>query len=104
MGLFAALNPATGKVIGKLSAMHRAVDFRDFLDETDRQSHPQETRRQLDGAGLSLRWPEAARDLQRVATSAPADTKPSPEGGRRLAPPAGLEPAAKRLEGACSIH
>ena len=26
--------------------------------------------------------------------------KPSPKGGRRLAPPAGLEPAAKRLEGA----
>jgi transposase len=29
-GLFAALNTATGKVIGKLSAQHRAVDFRDF--------------------------------------------------------------------------
>src|SRR5205807_5722420 len=28
--LFAALNTATGKVIGKLSAQHRAVDFRDF--------------------------------------------------------------------------
>jgi hypothetical protein len=35
--LFAALNTATGKVIGKLSAQHRAVDFRDFLDEIDRQ-------------------------------------------------------------------
>lgn len=34
--LFAALNTATGKVIGKLSAQHRAVDFRDFLDEIDR--------------------------------------------------------------------
>ena len=30
--LFAALNIATGKVIGKLSAQHRAVDFREFLD------------------------------------------------------------------------
>ncbi|MFE9644905.1 IS630 family transposase [Streptomyces sp. NPDC006365] len=38
--LFAALNTATGKVIGKLSAQHRAVDFRDFLDEIDRQSEP----------------------------------------------------------------
>jgi transposase len=38
--LFAALNTATGKVIGKLSAQHRAVDFRDFLDEIDRQAAP----------------------------------------------------------------
>jgi transposase len=36
--LFAALNIATGKVIGKLSAQHRAVDFRDFLDEIDRHT------------------------------------------------------------------
>jgi transposase len=38
--LFAALNTATGKVIGKLSAQHRAVDFRDFLDQIDRQTDP----------------------------------------------------------------
>jgi hypothetical protein len=38
--LFAALNTATGKVIGKLSAQHRAVDFRDFLDQIDRQVDP----------------------------------------------------------------
>src|SRR5262245_31896961 len=38
--LFAALNTATGKVIGKLSAQHRAVDFRDFLDEIDRKTDP----------------------------------------------------------------
>jgi transposase len=38
--LFAALNTATGKVIGKLSARHRAADFRDFLDEIDRQTDP----------------------------------------------------------------
>jgi transposase len=38
--LFAALNTATGKVIGKTSAQHRAVDFRDFLDEIDRQTEP----------------------------------------------------------------
>jgi transposase len=38
--LFAALNTATGKVIGHLSAQHRAVDFRDFLDEIDRQTEP----------------------------------------------------------------
>src|SRR5215469_2870979 len=37
-GLFAALNIATGKVIGKLSAQHRAVDFRDFLVHIDRQT------------------------------------------------------------------
>ena len=35
--LFAAINTASGKVIGKLSARHRAVDFRDFLAEIDRQ-------------------------------------------------------------------
>jgi DDE superfamily endonuclease len=38
--LFAALNTATGTVTGKLSAQHRAVDFRDFLDEIDRQAEP----------------------------------------------------------------
>ena len=38
--LFAALNTATGKVIGKLSAQHRAIDFRDFLDQIDRQTEP----------------------------------------------------------------
>ena len=38
--LFAALNTATGKVIGQLSAQHRAVDFRDFLDQLDRQTDP----------------------------------------------------------------
>ncbi len=38
--LFAALNIAAGKVIGKLSAQHRAVDFRDFLDQIDRQVDP----------------------------------------------------------------
>ncbi|MFF4934309.1 IS630 family transposase [Streptomyces griseofuscus] len=38
--LFVALNTATGKVIGKLSATHRAVDFRDFLDDIDRQTDP----------------------------------------------------------------
>ena len=47
--LFAALNTATGKVIGKLSAQHRAVDFRDFLDEIDpadrtRPGHPRDLR------------------------------------------------------------
>lgn len=30
--------------------------------------------------------------------------KPFPKEGLGRAPPAGLEPAAKRLEGACSIH
>jgi DDE superfamily endonuclease len=38
--LFAALNTATGKVTGHLSAQHRAVDFRDFLDQIDRQTEP----------------------------------------------------------------
>ena len=38
--LFAALNTATGKVIGKLAAQHRAVDFRDFLNDIDRQVEP----------------------------------------------------------------
>ncbi len=38
--LFAALNTATGKVIGQLSAQHRAIDFRDFLDQIDRQTDP----------------------------------------------------------------
>jgi transposase len=38
--LFAALDVATGKVIGKLAAQHRATDFRDFLDQIDRQVDP----------------------------------------------------------------
>jgi transposase len=38
--LFAALNTATGKVIGQLSAQHRAAGFRDFLDQIDRQTDP----------------------------------------------------------------
>jgi hypothetical protein len=36
--LFAALNTATGKVIGKLSAQHRTIDFREFPGEIDRQA------------------------------------------------------------------
>jgi hypothetical protein len=35
-----ALDTATGKVIGRQSTQHRAVDFRDFLDEIDRQVEP----------------------------------------------------------------
>ena len=35
--LFAALNTATGKVIGTTSARHRAEDFKAFLAEIDRQ-------------------------------------------------------------------
>ena len=27
-------------MIGRLSAQHRAVDFRDFLDDIDRQTRP----------------------------------------------------------------
>ena len=38
--LFAALNTATGKVIGKLPAQHRATGFRDFPGEIDRQADP----------------------------------------------------------------
>ena len=38
--LLAALNTATGKVIGKLSAQHRVVDFRDFPGDIDRQTEP----------------------------------------------------------------
>jgi transposase len=38
--LFAALNITTGKVISKLPAQHRAVDFRDLLDQIDRQADP----------------------------------------------------------------
>ena len=38
--LFAALDTATGKVIGKVSARHAAEDFRDFLDMLDQQVAP----------------------------------------------------------------
>ncbi len=38
--LFAALNTATGKVIGKLAPQHTAEDFRDFLNDIDRQVEP----------------------------------------------------------------
>ena len=37
--MFAALNTATGKVI-RCAAQHRAVDFRDFLDQIDRHTEP----------------------------------------------------------------
>ena len=37
LDLLAALNTATGKVIGKLSARHRAVDFGDYLGDIDRR-------------------------------------------------------------------
>ena len=40
MDLFAALNIATGKVIGKTSARHAAGDFKDFLDRIDRTVEP----------------------------------------------------------------
>jgi len=45
--LFAALNIATGKVTGKLSARHRAVGFRDFPDQIDRQTDPPGSPRDL---------------------------------------------------------
>ena len=38
--LFAALNTATGMVIGKTSAQHAAQDFTAFLDEIDRRVEP----------------------------------------------------------------
>ena len=38
--LFAALNTATGKVIGKTSARHAAEDFKDFLDRIDHTVEP----------------------------------------------------------------
>jgi transposase len=38
--LFAALNIATGKVIGKTSAQHTAEDFKEFLSEIDQQVEP----------------------------------------------------------------
>src|SRR5260370_16836006 len=38
--LFAALNIATGKVIGKTSARHAAEDFNDFLDQIDHTVEP----------------------------------------------------------------
>ena len=38
--LFAALNIATGKVIGKTSARHAAEDFKDFLDRIDHTVEP----------------------------------------------------------------
>ena len=38
--LFAALNIATGQVIGKTSARHAAEDFKDFLDRIDHTVEP----------------------------------------------------------------
>ncbi len=40
MDLLAALNIATGKVIGKTSARHAAGDFKDFLDRIDHTVEP----------------------------------------------------------------
>jgi transposase len=38
--LFAAINTATGKVISKVTEHHTAEDFKEFLDEIDRQVDP----------------------------------------------------------------
>jgi transposase len=66
--LFAALNTATGKVIGHLSAQHRAVDFRDFLDHIDRQTGPRP------GGPRDLRQPLHPQGAGR----APLAGRPSP--------------------------
>jgi transposase len=39
--LFAALDVASGKVIGDLHARHRAVEFKQFLDQLDREVPPE---------------------------------------------------------------
>ena len=39
--LFAALDVASGKVIGGLHARHRAVEFKKFLDQLDREVPPE---------------------------------------------------------------
>ena len=62
--LFAALNTATGKVIGHLSAQHRAVDFRDFLDQIDRQTDPRP------GYPCDLRQPVRAQGARGAAVAA----------------------------------
>src|SRR5260370_20456883 len=40
IGLFAALNIPTAKVIRRVTAQHTAIAFRDFLDQIDRQAEP----------------------------------------------------------------
>ena len=69
--LLAALNTATGKVIGKLSARHRAVDFRDFLGDIDRQTEP----------GLAI---HVICDNYSVLTRLPGDARLAPADAARL--------------------
>ena len=74
--LFAALNTATRKVIGHLSAQHRAADFRDFPDEIDRQTD----------SGLAI---HVICDLCRYrhsATTAPATPRRQPGPGSPRTP------------------
>ena len=40
MDLFAALNTATGKVIGQATAQHRHEEFLTFLKQVDRRPYP----------------------------------------------------------------
>ena len=92
--LFAALNTATGKVIGQLSAQHRAIDFRDFLDQIDRQTdvlvensatsaglgfHAAGRYSLISPASLVLRW-------IRVAGTGKAMRSGSSSGARRFMP------------------
>lgn len=51
-----------------------------------------------------LRSPREGADPFPCPQTGLRPAKSPPGGGRSVAPPAGLEPAAKRLEGACSIH
>ncbi|GHA13128.1 hypothetical protein GCM10010303_24070 [Streptomyces purpurascens] len=90
----------------KVNQVLRAIDTR--LD--GRQAAAWSRKRNHRILGDSRTAPDSALDHQEgfrgfavSSVTTLTSKKPSRTGGRRLAPPAGLEPAAKRLEGAWCV-
>ena len=81
--LFAALNTATGKVIGRLSAQHRAVDFRDFLDQIDRQTDPGLAIHVICDNLSAHKAPAVQKWLLAIPASSCTSPRPTPPGSAR---------------------
>jgi hypothetical protein len=99
--LFAALNIATGKVIGQLSAQHRAIGFRDFLDRIDRQTEPGLAIHVICDNLSTRKAPVVHRSSARPPTASPTGTlntgktRPSPDGATRPAPCRSFSPSPR---------
>jgi transposase len=81
--LFAALNTATGTVIGQLSAQHRAVDFRDFPDQIDRQADPALAIHVVCGNLSAHKAPAVQKWLLAHPASSCTSRPPTPRGSAR---------------------